>query len=173
MAHSVEINNTEEYEQAMRVSAIFYNRYKSLCHGSSRRHEIKRLYEDTQHILLKISGDTKSLRFSQILYALSYGHNVLRVLGGNEIQWNVFNKTFNKFKQHPEKMETYPRHNKNIEFEEEPLWYNYNHDDSCQTYDSQPLLMVSGDNLNQINQLYENNDDILLPLGEFYTITGE
>ncbi len=163
MAHSVEINNTEEYEQAMRVSAIFYNRYKSLCHGSSRRHEIKRLYEDTQHVILKISGDTKSLRFSQILYALSYGHNVLKVLGGNEIQWNVFNKSFNKFKQHPEKMETYPRHNKNIEFEEEPLWY---HDDSCQTYDNETLL-------NQFNSLHENNEDILLPLGEFYTITGQ
>ena len=27
-----------DYEQAMRVSSVFYNRYKSLCHGTSRRH---------------------------------------------------------------------------------------------------------------------------------------
>jgi len=96
MHSQLEIDNIDEYEQAMRVSAIFYNRYKSLCHGSSRRHELKRLYEDTQPVILKLSGDTKNLRFSQILYALSYGHNVLKVLGGNEIQWNVFNKSFNK-----------------------------------------------------------------------------
>lgn len=172
MTHSVEIDSSEEYERAMRVSAIFYNRYKSLCHGSSRRHEIKRLYEDTQHVILKLSGDTKSLRFSQILYALSYGHNVLKVLGGNEIQWNVFNKSFNKYKQHPDKLETYTYHreSKSNDFEEEPLWYDSDlstiENDSLENYVNQTLLK-------QLNSQCENNEEIFLPLGEFYTITGE
>lgn len=190
MNKPLEIDNIQEYEQAMRVSGIFYNRYKSLCHGSSRRHELKRLYEDTQPVILKLSGDTKNLRFSQILYALSYGHNVLKVLGGNEIQWNVFNKSFNKYKLHPDKTETQSYSNSQRsdiieEFDELPLWDNqdsYSNDESLETYARQTqintdkLMRIHSNqclaHFNWSNANY-NNSEQLLPLGQFYTITGE
>jgi hypothetical protein len=171
-----------DYEQAMRVSSVFYNRYKSLCHGTSRRHELKRLYEDTQPVILQISGDTKSLRFSQILYALSHGHNVLKVLGGNEIQWNVFNKSYNKYKQHPDRLEKSGFQSEKMaidieESEELPLWYN---DDLTMDHE----LNIDQTHLNtdymKTNELFMNLFNLtnsysepLLPLGQFYTITGE
>jgi len=176
-----------DYEQAMRVSSVFYNRYKSLCHGTSRRHELKRLYEDTQPVILQISGDTKSLRFSQILYALSHGHNVLKVLGGNEIQWNVFNKSYNKHKQHPDRIEHYlfQLETNTSDIEEHPLWDNVgsslNHN-SLETYIAKSTFNIDEcpyseavqylTNINWINSSY-NYTEPLLPLGQFYTITGE
>jgi hypothetical protein len=158
-------NNTQEYEQAMRVSSAFYNRYKSLCHGTSRRHELKRLYEDTQPVILKLTGDTKPLRFSQILYALSNTHNVLKVLGGNEIQWTVFNKSFNKYKLHPERIEKQPN-NFDLEEEQEPLWNTYDIFSNPMTLETYSL------------QTHDYTDSGLykeefLPLGEFYTITND
>jgi len=160
-------NNTAEYEQAMRVSSAFYNRYKSLCHGTSRRHELKRLYEDTQPVILKLTGDTKPLRFSQILYALSNGHNVLKVLGGNEIQWSVFNKSFNKYKLHPERIE---KQVYSIDLEEEPLWNNieiFDNPISLETYSHQTQYYI--------NDYIDTNlhNDPFLPLGQFYTITDD
>jgi hypothetical protein len=172
-----------DYEQAMRVSSVFYNRYKSLCHGTSRRHELKRLYEDTQPVILQISGDTKSLRFSQILYALSHGHNVLKVLGGNEIQWNVFNKSYNKHKQHPDRLENtgFQSEKRTIdkeeESEEQPLWYNddltMDHELNIdQTYLNTDYMKTNEYFMNLFNLPY-NYTEPLLPLGQFYTITGE
>lgn len=177
-------NDNDDYEQAMRVSDIFYNRYKSLCHGSSRRHELKRLYEDTQPIILKLSGDTKNLRFSQILYALSHGHNVLKVLGGNEIQWNVFNKTYNKYKQHPDKIEAqsyqYDKKptNPEEEFDQEPLWLNYDLLLNTDSPDDQTdLTIINADKCQSYSSssLYNYTEQFLplgefLPLGQFYTI---
>ncbi len=160
-------NNTAEYEQAMRVSSAFYNRYKSLCHGTSRRHELKRLYEDTQPVILKLTGDTKPLRFSQILYALSNGHNVLKVLGGNEIQWSVFNKSFNKYKLHPERIE---KQVYSIDLEEEPLWNDsktLTNPSSLETYSHQTLYYI-----NNYLDTYHNMEQFL-PLGQFYTITDD
>jgi len=77
-------------EQTVELARQFYNRYKSACHGMTRREEVRRLFEDTFHSWAAEGSVKDSYTFSKVLYAMCRRLNLCRVVNKNTIEWSVF-----------------------------------------------------------------------------------
>ena len=76
-------------EDALRLAEAFYHRYKSACHGMTRRPELQRLFEDTFPSWSDAHGNHPD--FSKVVFALAHGMRVVRVIdGGRQLVWKVF-----------------------------------------------------------------------------------
>jgi hypothetical protein len=77
------------------LAEAFYARYKSACHGITRRIELNRLYDDTfdSWVPHENGASNRPVDFSKVLFAMAHHMRVLRVVdGGRQIVWKVFNK---------------------------------------------------------------------------------
>lgn len=83
-------HNTDVDPDALKLAQTFYERYKSACHGMTRRNELQRLYNDT--LPSWAGADTQAnVEFNKVLYAMARGMKVLHVTdGGKQLRWNVF-----------------------------------------------------------------------------------
>jgi len=79
-------------EQTVELARQFYNRYKSACHGMTRREEVRRLFEDTFHSWAAEGSVKDSYTFSKVLYAMCRRLNVCRVVNKSTIEWSVFTR---------------------------------------------------------------------------------
>jgi len=84
-------------EHSVELARQFYHRYKSACHGMTRREEVRRLFEDTFHSWA--TGVKDNYTFSKVLYAMTRRLNVCRVVNKNTIEWTVFDKNKDRWKQ--------------------------------------------------------------------------
>ena len=74
------------------LAEAFYLRYKSACHGVTRRPELQRLYDDTFESWVPRDANRSKTDFSKVLFALARGMKVVRVVdGGRQLVWRVFN----------------------------------------------------------------------------------
>ena len=74
------------------LAEAFYLRYKSACHGVTRRPELQRLYDDTFESWVPKDANRSKTDFSKVLFALARGMKVVRVVdGGRQLVWRVFN----------------------------------------------------------------------------------
>ena len=84
-------------EHSVELARQFYHRYKSACHGMTRREEVRRLFEDTYNSWA--TGVKDNYTFSKVLYAMTRRLNVCRVVNKNTIEWTVFDKNKELWKQ--------------------------------------------------------------------------
>jgi hypothetical protein len=75
--------------EALLQADAFYNRYKSACHGMTRRPELQRLFEDT--FPSWAYPNAPHVDFGKVLFALAHGMKMVRVVdGGRQLIWKVF-----------------------------------------------------------------------------------
>jgi len=74
------------------IASQFYARYKSACHGITRREELQRLFEDTYLSWANPAYVKDNYTFSRVLFALCRHLHVCRVVKGTVIAWSVFTK---------------------------------------------------------------------------------
>ena len=94
------------------LAEAFYARYKSACHGITRRIELNRLYDDTFDSWVPHENGTsqRPVDFSKVLFAMVHHMRVLRVVdGGRQLVWKVFNKRPHQGRdEHPERRDQHP-----------------------------------------------------------------
>jgi hypothetical protein len=88
----------------LRLAEAFYLRYKSACHGVTRRPELQRLYEDTFESWVPKDANRSKTDFSKVLFALARGMKVVRVVdGGRQLVWRVFNNQRDERSERPDR----------------------------------------------------------------------
>jgi hypothetical protein len=86
------------------LAEAFYLRYKSACHGVTRRPELQRLYEDTFESWVPKDANRSKTDFSKVLFALARGMKVVRVVdGGRQLVWRVFNNQRDERSERPDR----------------------------------------------------------------------
>jgi hypothetical protein len=81
-------DGVEEY--ALETAEAFYKKFKSACHGISRRNELDQLYNATYS---SFGCDAmERAPFNRVLFAMARSMRVLRVIGGGTIEWTAFNR---------------------------------------------------------------------------------
>ena len=81
-------DGVEEY--ALETAAAFYKKFKSACHGISRRNELDQLYNATYPSFGCNVGERAP--FNRVLFAMARNMRVVRVIGGGTLEWTAFDR---------------------------------------------------------------------------------
>ena len=81
-------DGVEEY--ALETAEAFYTKFKSACHGISRRNELDQLYNATYPSFG--CNVVERAPFNRVLFAMARNMRVVRVIGGGTLEWTAFDR---------------------------------------------------------------------------------